>query len=137
MISDRYVFFVFVQYIFYFISIFLLTRLKFTDTDLFLSRVSIAVVRTGSTAGDTGPTIIFIKGEKKRPKFTEKLLKKHRILLGSTIAVTTNAYMTDKSCVLVFKSVVKGYRSMTFVYDNPQWMMLNLLGGFGFHAIVL
>ena len=45
--------------------------------------------------------------------------------------------MTDKAWVLVSKASVKGYRSMSSVHDNPQWMMIELLNGFGSHKQVL
>ena len=92
---------------------------------------------TGSTAGDTGPTLILLKSEKKRPKFINKCLEKHGLTPVSTIVMTPNAYMTDKAWVLVSKVVVKGYRSMSFVRCNPQWMILKLLNGFGSHEQVL
>ena len=100
MIDDSYVF-VFVKYLFSFISISFLTRFQFTDTALFLGCVSITVVQTGSTAEDTGPTRIFFKGEKKSTRFTEKLLEKHGLAPGSTIVITPNAYMTDETWVLL------------------------------------
>ena len=90
-------------------------------------------MRAGSTAGDTGPTLIFLGGEKKRPQFTKKFLEKHGLAPGSTIVMTSNAYMTDEAWVLVSKSVVKGYRPMPFVRDNPQWIMLDILDSFGSH----
>ena len=65
-------------------------RFKFTDTDLFLSRVSINVLQTVSTAEDTGKTIILLKGEKNRPKFTDKLIEKHGLAPGYTIVMTSN-----------------------------------------------
>ena len=94
-------------------------------------------MQTGSTAGDTGPTRILLKGENKRPQFTNKFLDKHGVVTGSTIVMTPNAYITDKDWVLVSKSVVKGYRLIPFVCDNPQWMMLELIGSLGSHKRVL
>ena len=75
---------------FVYISISLLKRFKFTDTDLFLSRVRINVLQTMSTAEDTGPTIILLKGENNRPQFTDKLLEKHGLAPGYTIVMTSN-----------------------------------------------
>ena len=49
----------------------------FPDIALVQVRVSITVVRTGSTAGSTGPTVIMVKSEKKRLIFTDKFLEKH------------------------------------------------------------
>ena len=45
--------------------------------------------------------------------------------------------MTDKAWVLLLKAVVKGYRSIPFVRGNQQWMMIELLNGFGSHGEVL
>ena len=118
---------------FSFVSISFLTLFQFTYTALFLSCDSITVVRTGSTTGDTGPTIILLKGEKKRPQFTNKLLEKHGLAMGSTIVMTPNAYMTYRVCVLVSKAVMKGYRLMPFLHDNQQLMVLEILDGFGSH----
>ena len=98
----------YVHYLFNFISTSLLTHLHVTNMSLILSRVSITVVRTGSTAGVTGPTIILLKGEKKRPQFTDGFLEKHGLAPGSTIIMTPNTYMTDKEWVLVSKVIVKG-----------------------------
>ena len=66
MIADRYVF-CFCSISLSFISIHLLTHLQFTETDLSLSRASITFVQTGSTAEDTGPKTILLKGGKKAP----------------------------------------------------------------------
>ena len=107
-----------------------------TDKDLFLSLVRITVVQTGSTAGDTGPTINFSRAKRRgynSPTNSSRRTDLHRGL----VVMTPNAYMTDKAWVLVSKAVVKGYRSMQFVHDNPQWIMLELLDGFGSHKRVL
>ena len=95
------------------------------------------MVRTGSTAGHTGPTIILLKGEKCRPRFTDNFLERHGLAPGSTIIMTPNAYMTDEAWLLATKAIVKGYRSMPGMKDNPQWMMVELLDGFGSHERVL
>ena len=97
----------YVHYLFNFISTSLLTHLHVTNMSLILSRVSITVVQTGSTAGVTGPTIILLKGEKKRQQFTDEFLEKHGLAPGSTIIMTPNAYMTDKAWVLVSKAIAE------------------------------
>ena len=43
----------------------------------------------------------------------------------------------DEAGFLVSKAVVKGYRPMPFVRDNPQWTMFELLDSFGSHERVL
>jgi hypothetical protein len=57
--------------------------------------------------------------------------------IGLTIVMTENAYMTDKAWLEVLQSIVKGYRSMPYVADNPKWLMLELLDGFKSHENVL
>jgi hypothetical protein len=64
-------------------------------------------VRTGSTAGSTGPTVILVKSEKKRLILTDKFLEKHGLATGSTIIMTPNAYMTDKAWVLISKAIAE------------------------------
>ena len=51
--------------------------LLFPDIALVQGRVRITVVRTVSTAGGIGPTVIMVKSEKKRLIFTDKFLEKH------------------------------------------------------------
>ena len=50
------------------------------------------------------------------------------------MVMTPNSYMTDKAWVLVSKEVVKGYRLVIFVRDNPQWMILELIDGLDSHG---
>jgi hypothetical protein len=56
---------------------------------------------------------------------------------GSTIVMMENAYMTDDAWVEASYSIVKEYRSMPFVADNPDWSMVELLDGFKSHKNVL
>jgi hypothetical protein len=100
-------------------------------------RVSITVVRTGTVAGDTGPTIFLLKGTKKRVFFTDDFLQRHGMAIGLTIVMTENAYMTDEAWLEVSQSIVKGCRSMPYVADNPKWLMLGLLDCFKSHKNVL
>ena len=88
------------------------------------SRVSITVVRTGTVAGDTGPTIFLLKGTKKRAFYTDDFFVRHGMAVGSTIVMTENAYMTDDAWLECSQSIVKGYRSMPFVAGNPDWSMI-------------
>jgi hypothetical protein len=99
--------------------------------------VSITVVRTGTVAGDTGPTIFLLKGTKKRAFFTNDFFVRHGMAIGSTIIMTENAYMTDDAWVEASYSIVKVYHSMKFVADNPDWSMVELLDGFKLHKNVL
>ena len=96
------------------------------------------MVRTGSVAGTTGPTIFLLKGAKQnRKEFSDEFLVKYGCAPGSTIIMTESAYMTDEAWLEASKAIVKGYRSMPYVKDNPHWLVLELLDGFKSHENVL
>jgi hypothetical protein len=99
--------------------------------------VSITVVRMGTVAGDTGPTIFLLKGTKKWTFFTNDFLQRHGMAIGVTIIMTENAYMTEEAWLESSQLIVKGYRSMPFVADNPDWLMVELLNGFKSHKNLL
>ena len=52
------------------------------------------MVHTGSAAGDTGPTIILLKGKTKRAMFNDDYLVRKGLNPGSTIITTENESMT-------------------------------------------
>lgn len=97
------------------------------------SRCSITMYRTGSVAGDTGPTVFLLEGERIRSNFTDKMLKKHGAKEGSTIVMTPTAFMTEEAWKRMTPSLVKGLRAMPIVEANPQWWMLEIFDGFGPH----
>ena len=100
-------------------------------------RVSITMVRTGTTGGTTGPTIFILKGAKRRKEFTNKFLLKYGCAVGSTIIMTENAYMTDEAWLKAAKAIVRGYRELPYVKENAHWLVLELLDGFKSHENVL
>ena len=59
----------------------------------------------------------------------------YRFEPGLTIAMTENAYMTEKAWVGITKKIVDGYRQIPLIPDNPQWWMLECFDGFGSHTI--
>ena len=56
---------------------------------------------------------------------------------GSTIFITEKNYMTNKAWILVAIALVKGYRDMDYLKENPEWFFSEMLDGFGFHKRVL
>ena len=91
------------------------------------------MVRTGSVAGDTGPTIILLKGKIKRAIFNDAYLVRHRLKPGSTIIMTENAFMTHDAWYKATKAIIYGYNEMPVIRDNPQWAILKFLDDFGSH----
>ena len=47
--------------------------------------------------------------------------------------MTENAYMTEEAWEGMAPSIVKGYRALPVVKDNPQWWMIEIFDGFGAH----
>ena len=91
------------------------------------------MVRTGSVDGDTGPTIILLKGEIKRAIFNDASLVCHGLKPGSTIIMTEKAFMTHDAWYKATKSIIYRYNEMPVIRDNPKWAILELLDGFGYH----
>ena len=101
-------------------------------------RSSITIVRTGTVSGVTGPTIFLLKGTKGvRKSFSDAFLLKHGCAPGSTIIMTENAYMTDDVWMESSMAIVRGYRKLPFVKENPDWFVAELLDGFKSHENVL
>jgi hypothetical protein len=89
--------------------------------------------RTGVAAGHTGHTVFLLKGKKRKSAFSETFLKQEVCALGLTICMTKNAYMTEEAWEEMTPSIVKGYRNLPVVKDNPQWWMNKIFDGFGAH----
>ena len=90
------------------------------------------MVRIGSVAGDTGPTIILLEGKIKRAIFNDAYLVRHGLKPGSII-MTENAFMTHGVWYKATKAIVYGYNEMPVIGDNPQWAIIEFLDGFGSH----
>jgi hypothetical protein len=88
---------------------------------------------TGVAAGHNGPTVLLLKGKKRKSGFNENFLRQEGCELGSTICMTENAYMTEEAWEGMAPSIVKGYRALPVVKDNPQWLMIEIFDGFGAH----
>ncbi len=101
------------------------------------SRIPITIVRTGTIAGTTGPTIFVLKGTQSRSAYNDEFLMRHGMAEGSTIIMTENAYMTDDAWLEASKAIVKGYHSLPYIAENKEWLMLELLDGFKSHENVL
>ena len=88
---------------------------------------------TRVAAGHNGPTVFLLKGKNRKSGFNDTFLKKEGCELGSTICMTKNAYMTEEAWEEMTPSIVKGYRVLPVVKDNPQWWMIEIFDGFGAH----
>ena len=68
-------------------------------------RCSITMFRTGTPAGNNGPTAFILKGKKRPAGISEELLIKNSCEPGSTVAMTENAFMTDAAWVEITPKV--------------------------------
>jgi hypothetical protein len=100
------------------------------------SRTSITMYRTGSAAGDTGPTAFLPAGTRIATGFNDAFLERHGAAKGSSIVMTPTGFMTDKAWLEVTKKQVEGIRAMPVVCDNPDWWVLKVVDGFGSHVNV-
>ena len=100
------------------------------------SRVSMSLYRTGSIAGNQGPTIAVMAGKHRRAGFTDQFLVKHGMAKGSTIIMTPTAFVTEEAWEEMTPFVIKGIRSMDVIKKaNPQWwVFLEVFDGFGPHV---
>ena len=100
-------------------------------------RCSITVVRTGTVAGTTGPTMFLLKGTKCCKYFNDDYLLQYGMAPGSKAIMTKNAYMTDEAWLEASKSIVAGYRNLPHIKENEDWYNTELLDGFKSHENVL
>jgi hypothetical protein len=89
--------------------------------------------RTGVATGHNSPTVFLLKGKKRKSGFKETFLKQEGCALGLKICMTKNAYMTEEAWEEMTPSIVKEYRALPVVKDNPQWWMIEIFDGFGAH----
>jgi hypothetical protein len=48
--------------------------------------------------------------------------------------MTENAFLTDSCWLEMTPNVIRGYRNMPYVRENPDWWMLEIVDGFGSHV---
>jgi len=97
------------------------------------SRDAVTVLRTGSTAGATGPTVFLSKGAKVKDGYTNKWLTDNGAAPGSRIIATPNAFMTMEAWEEMAEPVAKGIRAMPVIRDHPNWWLIYILDGFVCH----
>jgi hypothetical protein len=99
-------------------------------------RSSISLYRTGSVDGDTGPIIFLMKGKTKRHGFTDQYLRSNGCVIGSTVIMTENAFMTVGAWDRMTPNVILGLRNIDkYVAANPQSWVLEIFDGFGAHLL--
>lgn len=100
-------------------------------------RSSCTMYRSGTSAGNNGPTVFVMQGVRAQRGFNEKFLVDHGCEVGSHIQMTENAFMTLDAWLALTPRLIKGYRSLPFIEWNPQWWVVEILDGFGAHLTSL
>lgn len=102
------------------------------------SRVSIKMYLTGSIDVCTGPTIFFLGGKSRHHHFTDKWLMDNGAAIGSTVAMTPTAFITEEAWEEPTPHIVKGlFNADPILAANTQWWMLVMFDGFGPHTSYL
>jgi hypothetical protein len=96
-------------------------------------RGSITMYRTGTAAGNNGPTTFVMKGKRRKKGYNARFLIQEGCAVGSSFSMTENAYMTEEAWQEMSPNLVMGYRNLPVVRDNPQWWMVEIVDGFGAH----
>jgi len=60
-----------------------------------------------------------MKGKKRRAGYSDAFLEREGCAPGSTITMTKNAFMTDAAWETMADFIIRGYRSMPYVKENP------------------
>ena len=97
------------------------------------TRASITAYRTGAVGGSQGPTVMLMKGTRKRTGYSNSFLVKHGCCKGSTVIMTDSAFMTTAAWEEMTPCLMIGYRSMPYIVDNPDWWFIEITDGFGPH----
>ena len=61
-----------------------------------------------------------MKGKRRKAGFTNAFLEAEGAAHRSTMAMTENAFMTDAAWEEIADDIVRGYRLLLVVQDNPQ-----------------
>ena len=73
----------------------------------------------GSVDGETGTTIILLKGKTKRAMFNDDYLVWKVLTPGSTIIMTENAFKMYDAWYEANKNIIFRYNQMLVIRDNP------------------
>jgi hypothetical protein len=106
------------------------------------SRVSITSVECGNAAGNDGPSVYLMTGEK-MPKYvylenqfgSTKWLQDNGAPPGSFVHMTPNAYMTNEAWDEIADRMSRRIREMTVIRDHPEFWIVLHFDGFKSHCM--
>ena len=63
----------------------------------------------------------------------DSFLERNRTAKGSSSEMTENTYTMDEVWLVMTPKVMEFIHAMTYIYWNPQWLVLEISYGFGPH----
>jgi hypothetical protein len=96
------------------------------------SRVSITMHRTGSAAGETGPTISYCRPRRKTG-FTDEHLVRNGAQIGFSIAMTDTGYMTRIVMLETAEVRARGILKIAVICEQPTWWVIKIWDNFSAH----
>ena len=96
-------------------------------------RALCTMYRTGTSGGNNGPNVFVMQGIHMRSGYTDMFLEENGAEPGSTIQMTKKAFMTKEAWLKMTPKLVKGYRDVPIIRDNPLWYCVEIFDGFGVH----
>jgi hypothetical protein len=107
--------------------------------DMGNARESATALRTGSAAGQRGPSVYVLKGVDTQNSFiTTKWLEEHGAPKGSIYTENAKAYMTNETFDDIIERLCRGIReSDPIVKQCPLWWVEYHVDGFGAHVNTL
>ena len=77
---------------------------------------------------------MIMSGKRRQEDFTNAYLKQYGAAEGTTIVMTSTAFVTEVAWLEMTPFVIKGIRTVDVVKENPQWWALEVFDGFGPHV---
>ena len=96
-------------------------------------QTSCTLGRSGSAAGDNGPTSFIMAGQRAASGYNTKMLLDNGCCNGSGLYMTENAFLTDKCWLETTPNVIRGYPNMPYIKANKDWWMMEIVDSYGSH----
>jgi hypothetical protein len=96
------------------------------EVNIVSSRVSMTMLRIGSAARETGPTVFLFAGTHRKTGFTDEYLVVNGAKEGSSIAMTDTGYMTKTIIFETAKARAIGIRKMDVICEQLDWWAMEI-----------
>ena len=80
--------------------------------------------QTGAVGGSQGPTVMLMKGTRKRTGYSNRFLEKHGCCQGSTVIMRDSTFMNTATWEAMTPCLMICYCSMPYIVDNTNWWFI-------------